>query len=343
MLRQEPWIETVDVTADLVLWDFGSRSAAARAAAEFVTAADASYRAALGTSFANLAKDYYSALGAAGAAAAKEAAQGAAQTEAAAQIHVDHGVAPMSDVLQASTSAEEARFDYEKAQSECRSASGALALDMGQDPSLPLDLPDVAVALEIQPLTAYSVRELLEEANDNDPNIASAVPQRNAAAVQIDKAVADGLPSISLEGKYTRNNQPASLGSGIPEFPATRRDWYISVVVKIPLFEGFSRSYQIREAQAKAAEQDEVINDARRQLANGVWTTYETVVESGENVKSTEGLLEVARKSFDVANARHKGGTGTMLGTSIAYRDLMPWTRKVFVKNVTALPHQTDA
>lgn len=307
-------IKTVGVTADLVLWDFGSRSAATRAAAELVTAADASYRAALETSFANLAKDYYAALGAEGAAvAAKEAAQAARQTEAAAQMRVDHGVAPISDVLQASTSAEEAQFDYEKAQSEFRSAAGTLALDMGQDPSLPLDLPDVAVALETKPLTAYSVRELLEEANDNDPNIASAVAQRNAAAAQIDKAVADGLPSISLEGKYTRNNQPASLGLGIPEFPATGRDWYIGVIVKIPLFEGFSRSYQIREAQAKAAEQDEVINDARRQLANGVWTTYETVVESGENVKSTERLLEVAAKSFDVANARYKGGAGTIL------------------------------
>jgi outer membrane protein len=195
------------------------------------------------------------------------------------------------------------------------SHSSILALDMGQDPTLPFSLPDIESSVDLKPTAVASVHDLLEEANDNDPNILAAVAQKNAALAQIDKTVADGLPSVSLQAKYTHNNQPASLGLGIPEFPATGRDWYVGIAVKIPLFEGFSRSYQIREAEAKAAEQAEVVGDARRQVASGIWTTFEAVTTSGENVQSTERLLKVAEKSFDVANHRYQAGAGSILET----------------------------
>jgi outer membrane protein len=307
-------IQTVDATMSLMLWDFGSRTAATHAAREMVISANETYRAALETAFATVAKDYYSALGAAGTATAtREAAEAARKTQEAAQMRVEHGAAAISDALQAETSYEQAEFEYEKAESDYRAAKGVLALDMGQDPTLPFSLPDIEATGQLKPIAASSVHDLLEEANENDPNIASAVAQKNAALAQIDKAVADGLPSVSLQAKYTRNNQPASLGLGIPEFPATGRDWYVGIVVKIPLFEGFTRSYQIREAEAKAAEQDEVVGDARRQVASGIWTTFEAVTAGGENVQSSERLLKVAEQSFDVANHRYQAGAGSIL------------------------------
>ncbi|QDQ84770.1 TolC family protein [Paraburkholderia megapolitana] len=133
------------------------------------------------------------------------------------------------------------------------------------------------------------------------------------AEAQVDKAKADGLPTVSLTTKYTRNNQPASLGLGIPEFPATGRDWYVGVQVRVPIFDGFSRTYQIREAQAKVAEQQESVRDARKQVAVGVWTDYEAVIASEDNVESTQRLLSIADQSFDAANRRYRVGAGSIL------------------------------
>ncbi|WP_332451584.1 TolC family protein [Burkholderia ubonensis] len=60
-----------------------------------------------------------------------------------------------------------------------------------------------------------------------------------------------GLPTVSFIGKYSRNNQPATLGLGQPPFPATGRDWYFGVQIQVPLFEGFSRVYRARVAHAQ--------------------------------------------------------------------------------------------
>lgn len=308
------FVQTVDATADLVIWDFGSRSAASRAAREMVLAANATYRAALQTAVGNVAKDYYAALGAAGQAEAdRKALDAARQTATAAAARVEHGAAPISDRLQAETSLQEAVYASQKAESDARAAKGILAIDMGQDPSVPYSLPEIASMDQLEGVGGSSVRELLEEADDSDPNIVSAIAQLDAAKAQVDKVKADGMPMVSLTSKYTRNNQPASLGLGIPEFPATGRDWYVGIQVKIPLFEGFSRSYQIREAEAKVAEQAEAVRDARKQVASGVWTDYETVTAGEENVESTQRLLDIADRSFDAANRRYQIGAGSIL------------------------------
>jgi outer membrane protein len=329
------FIQTVDVAANLVIWDFGSRSAASRAASEMMLAATASYRAALQTAFANVSKDYYAALGAAAQADASELAMEAArQTAMAAEARVMHGVAPISDKLQAETSLQEAVYAYQKAKSDSRAASGVLAIDMGQDPTLPSALPDLLAADALSKFDGTSVRDLLEEAGISDPTIASAMAQLRAAEATVDKARADGLPTISLTTKYTRNNQPASLGLGIPQFPATGRDWYFGVQVRIPIFDGFSRSYQIREAQAKVAEQLEAVRDARKQVALDVWTDYEAVTAGRENVASTQRLLELASRSFDAANRRYQGGAGSILEVLNAQSALFR-ARKAHVSSLT--------
>ncbi|SFJ42470.1 TolC family protein [Paraburkholderia megapolitana] len=308
------FIQTVNATADLVIWDFGSRAAASRAAREMILSATATYRAALQTAVTTVAKDYYAALGAASQAdATRKAMDAARETSLAATMRVEHGAAPISDRLQADTSLQEAVYASQKADSDFRAAKGVLALDMGVDPSIPYRLPDIAEMNHLSGFGGASVRDLLQEAEDSDPNIASAVAALNAAEAQVDKAKADGLPTVSLTTKYTRNNQPASLGLGIPEFPATGRDWYVGVQVRVPIFDGFSRTYQIREAQAKVAEQEESVRDARKQVAVGVWTDYEAVIASEDNVESTRRLLSIADQSFDAANRRYRVGAGSIL------------------------------
>lgn len=308
------FIQSVDVAADLVVWDFGSRAAASRAAREMVLAATATYRVALQVAVASVAKDYYASIGASGQVeAAHKALKAAQQTATAAAERVEHGVAPISDKLQADTSLQEAAYAAQKAESDARAAKGVLAIDMGLAPTALYALPDIASIGAIGGVGGSSVRELLEEADTSDPSIVAALAQLDAAKAQVDKAKADGMPTVSLTTKYARNNQPASLGLGIPEYPASGRDWYFGVQVRIPIFEGFSRSYQIREAQAKVEEQTEAVRDARKQVAAGVWTDYETVVASEENVQSTQRLLDIADRSFDAANRRYQVGAGSIL------------------------------
>lgn len=213
------FVQTADVGANLVIWDFGSRAAASRAARELMLAATASYRASLQTAVADVSKDYYAALEAAGqGSVSKDAVEAARCPAVAAEARVTHGVAAISDQLQAETSLQEAEYASEKTASDLRATKGVLALDMGRDPIAPYMFPYITAAEISAEFCESSVRDLLEEADARDPTIASAVAQLHAAQAQFDEAKADGLPIISLTTKYARNNQPASLGLSIPSF-----------------------------------------------------------------------------------------------------------------------------
>lgn len=306
-------IQTVEVSANLIIWDFGSRSAATRAARELLIASQATWRGTLQTEYARIAKDYFGALGAAGTAhATHDAADAAKKTLDAAKARIEHGVAPVSDLLQAQTSLEQAAYDAEKADSVYRAAVGLLAIDIGRDPVKALPLPQID-ATEVNENTLEAVRVLLDTVDANDPGIVSAEAQFNAAQAELEKVRDDGLPVVSVVSKYTRNNQPASLGLGVSQFPATGHDWYFGVQVRIPIFEGFVRNYQIREARAKVETLREGIRDARRQAASGVWSDYEALIGSAANVQSTGRLLVVAERSFEVATTRYQMGAGSIL------------------------------
>jgi outer membrane protein len=106
-----------------------------------------------------------------------------------------------------------------------------------------------------------SVASLIEQAKRTHPSVLAAQAQLDAAIAKTDQTRAQGLPTISLTAKYSNNNQPASLGLGIPQFPATGHDWYFGIQVNIPLFEGFGRTYQIRQAEAQSEVQRDTVDE----------------------------------------------------------------------------------
>ena len=96
----------------------------------------------------------------------------------------------------------------------------------------------------------------------------------NAAKAKEAQIAAEGLPKLSLTSRYGRNNQPVSSGFGANSFPAQGREFYIGVQLQIPLFEGFSRNYQIREAAAERQRQGEALAEVRRDAPDVLVADY---------------------------------------------------------------------
>jgi outer membrane protein len=124
---------------------------------------------------------------------------------------------------------------------------------------------------------------------------------------------AQGLPSISLVGKYSRNNQPQSLGIGMPTYPSTGHDAFIGVQVSIPLFEGFARGYQVDQAIAQAERQQAVVEGTQRQVTLDLWNSYQTLNGATRDVENSARLLEIATQSWDASKRRYDIGVGSML------------------------------
>jgi outer membrane protein len=307
-------VQTGAVTLNWVLYDFGGRKAALHNAKELLAAARANQDATLQDIFSRVATDYYAAQAAVGKlSAARETEQIAHDSFVAASARVRNGVAAITDQLQAQTSYAQATYNRAKAEGEVQTALGTLAFDMNLNPSQPIVVPPVSDGVMPDRDFAESVADLIDEAERTHPSVAAARAQLDAAVAKEQQTRAQGLPSISLVSKYSRNNQPASLGLGEPPFPATGHDWYIGVQVQIPLFEGFGRTYQVREAHAQVEVQQSTLDEARQQVGLDVWKGYQTLQTDTQNLDNTAALLQIAQRSFDAAKHRYTAGVGSIL------------------------------
>jgi len=307
-------VQSEAVTLNWVLFDFGSRTAALHNANALLAAARATQDATLQTEFDAVAKDYYAAQAAKGALdVAVDVERMTRESMIAAQARVDQGIAPITDALQAQTQHDEAVFDLAKAQGGVQTTIGALASDMGFDPSRQVTVPSVAQRQAPDIQFNESIERLITQVKASHPSVLAAEAQVDAARAKVEQARANGMPSVSLVGKYSRSNQPQSLGLGMSTFPATGHDSYIGVQVTIPLFEGFSAHYQVDQARAEQERQEDVLDDARRQVAVDVWNSYYSLLTATENVSNSEKTLRVSQRAFEAAQHRYNAGVGSVL------------------------------
>ncbi|RFU44927.1 TolC family protein [Paraburkholderia sp. DHOC27] len=302
------------VAANWVLYDFGGRKAAQTNARALLAAALANQNATLQTMFSNVATDYYAAQAAAGKLrSAGETERIARDSFIAASARVTHGVAAISDRLQAETSYAQATFNRVKAEGDLSSTRGVLAADMNLRPDQPLTIPEIDDGVMPDEEFIASIGKMIDEAQSTHPAIAAARAKLDAAVANEQQTRAEGLPTLSLVAKVSQNNQPASLGLGEPQFAANGRDWYVGVQVQIPLFDGFSRTYKVRGAHAQVELQRDTLDEARQQVALDVWRSYQSLQTNTKNARTTAALKNIAQRSFDVAKHRYAAGVGSIL------------------------------
>jgi len=302
------------LTLNWVLYDFGLRSATVDNAEKMLASATASQDNVLRTVFATAVKDYYAAI------IAQKNIQATIEIEAqardvldAATVRVRKGVAAISDQLQAKTAYSQAVFNHNKAEGDWRSALGVLAIDTGQRPDEAVVLIESDMSSMSEPEMVQSVGELLQSAQKVHPALIAARADMEAAQANEQMVRAQGRASISLVGRYNANNQSQSSGVGQPYVRASGRDRYIGVQVDIPLFEGFSRTYKIRAAHAQVDGKEASLADAELQVAVGVWTSYQSLKVSAENLRTSQDILDSAHDAFKAAESRYQKGVANIL------------------------------
>lgn len=306
-------VQNVSASLSWVLYDFGSRAAALRNEANLLAAAQANQHETLEAVFAKVAKDYYAAQAARGAlAAAREVEQAAHNSVEVATALFNGGRAALSDQLQAETTYADSILSRVKSEEEWRVAEGTLAVDMNLSPGVEILLPEVVEGVAPTHEFADSVAELMEEAQRVHPGIAAARARVAAARAKAEQTRADGLPKLNLVAQYAYNNQPTSLQLGYPVFPARHSAWYLGLQVTIPLFEGFTRTYLTRQAEAQTDLQAALLEETRQQVGLDVWASYQALQSATSNLGNSATLLSLAQRSYEAAKRRYQMGVGNI-------------------------------
>ena len=296
---------TPSATLSYLLFDFGGRSGRVEGARQQLLAAGFTHNAAIQDVVLQIQVAYFQYL----ANRSLLGAQRITLDEARANLEAAEerrrvGLATIADVLQARTAASQAQLDLQTTEGNLQTARGALALALGLPANLPYDVDSAAASVPVAAL-ADSVDTLIESALRGRPDLAAARSQAEAARAGIGEARANLLPSLTLSATGGR-----TYATTIPD---GANSYNLAVGLAIPLFNGFSRQYDLRAAEYQAEAAAARGETIRQQVVFQVFSAYYALQTSTRRVRTAEDLLASAEQSSEAALARYKAGVGSIL------------------------------
>jgi len=295
-----------------VLFDFGARAAGVDAARWQALATRLLYDRTLQSVVNQVEQAYFGLLGARQLESALRTGVASAQASLdAAQTRRRGGLATLGDTAQAQAALAAARLQWLRAQSQARSAEGALAVAIGAPVTTPIALvddaaapPDAGAVSAPDPGTLQPVEALIAHARLSRADLSALDAQWQQARSQLRAVEAAARPSIALAAQATRSW--VSDGSGRPS-------QQIGLTLQVPLFDGGLLKAQAAQARWRvdtlAAQRAQQVSAAELE----VWQSYQDAQRSDDVVASAQAALASAAVAEDAARERYAAGVGTLL------------------------------
>lgn len=209
-----------------------------------------------------------------------------------------------TDVAQAEAALAGASATRKTAEGNLQTARATYLQVIGEEPGR---------LIEPQPLKlpAANMPTATDMAEHNNPNVITALFNNAAAKDNFDLQYGKLMPSVSLQGSLSRNENTQTKG-------LTTNTAQIVAAVTIPIYQGGSEYAAIRQARQQQEQTRKLISDARRtavQQVTSAWQTYvaakATIQSTNEQIRSNEIALEGvqreaivgSRTTLDVLNA----------------------------------------
>lgn len=328
---------TASLRLSWLLADLGQRSAKLGQAQALLNAANAAHDAALQEVFITAAQAYFDNLTTQATLTAFEDAELLAKESlAAATAKFKAGVGLVTDQLQAQTAYAQARLDRTKAEGDLKNAHGTLSAAMGLMANTPFQLLKRSQPLE-QADFLNRVDVLIQQALESHPAILAAKSKVQAAEENMKAVRAEGLPTLNLNTELSRSDQMGY--QQLANFPASSvysTTATVGLQLNLPLFEGFSRSYQVQSAEAERQTRVAELNRIMQQVSLEVWKSYHALMSERENLRATEELIRHAQEAFQVAQGRYQAGVGNMIEL-LGAQNALSSARQQHIKSLAAL------
>ena len=170
-----------------------------------------------------------------------------------------------------------------------------------------------------------SYRLLDESASANPPAEASQLVQTalrdrpDLTQLRFDRDAADRFARAEKDLHYPTISAVASVGV-VPIHDPQLRDNYAAagVNLSVPLFEGMLFSAREKEAQLRAQAASENLRDVENNVIRDVRIAVLNLSYAAEQMTLTADLLASANESFDLAQARYKVGSSSIVELSQA-------------------------
>jgi outer membrane protein TolC len=304
-----------------LLFDFGERKAGVNAAKEQLVMANVVFNATHQQIVFAVTQRFYELNTARQKVEVAQSSLEAAETiSRAAQARMDQGLATKPEVLQAQEQTARAAFDLEAANSSLSDAQIALVESLGILPTTELQVADMSG----KPLPASlneSLDDMMELALSQRPDLIAALANVRARRAEVAKARAAYYPKIGVGASAGW----AEMGVRTPNLPYVWGNdpiYGAALTIELPLFDGFARSNQRRQAESELEAAQSELAASRDAAIREVWQAYTDLTTSLRKQDSATELLSAAGNAFEASEAAYRQGLGTYVDVANAQRSL---------------------
>jgi outer membrane protein TolC len=304
---------TPAVSFSYLVFDFGGRAGTIESARQQAIANDLAHNLTIQNVVLQAEATLFSYLATRALRDAQVVAVREAQTDtAAAEARLRVGVGTLEEVLQTRTALAQARLQLATLEGNLVAARANLAASIGFAANARFDIPDIVTTDSVASIAA-SVDTLINRAIVERPDLAQARAQAAALAAQIRVARSAGYPALTISSTVSMPRQiggTTNVSSG--------RTFTIVLGLQIPIFNGFSREYDVRSAREQYEAGLARVRSASQQITVQVFTSYAALQTATARVTAAVELLAAAQQSSDVAIGRYREGVGTIVDVLLA-------------------------
>lgn len=293
------------------LLDFGTRNANLRSADALLEAALASHDAVLQKTMAGVIAAYYEVQISGANRQTRERNETLAHAILqATQRRAARGMAAQSDLLQVQTALSKAELEHARAIGQYEKSLVTLSIALGlQGRSMTLHLPptDTESATNTIQLS-QELERWRETAQQQHPALVAARAQLAAAREKLTATRSEGLPSLDFSHGYYVNGRPNQGSAG-----SQTREAVTGLVLNIPLFDGFSHTYKVRNAQAQTDLREAELLETEAQVLGELANAFADTQSALRNLASSQRLLESARTALENVQRKYERGLSDLL------------------------------
>ena len=235
----------------------------------------------------------------------------------ATQDRFEVGDLTRTDVAQSEARLAQAQADLRNAEANLIASKERYIQQVGEAPanlSPPPPLPGLPA----------SVDEAVEIAIKENPDIAAATKNSEAAGLDVKAARAARLPTLSGFGTISRNDNFGGARAAVPiNIPSTQESAVIGAQVALPLYQGGRPAAQIRQAQARktAAMENQIATE--RQVIQQVRAAFASYKASLDVIRSAEAAIAANSLSLEGVRAENGVGNRTIIEVLNAEQELI--------------------
>ncbi len=237
----------------------------------------------------------------------------------ATQDRFEVGDLTRTDVAQSEARLAQARADLRNAEANLIASKERYIQQVGEPPAELTPPPPL-------PGLPASVDEAVEIAIKENPDIAAATKNSEAAGFDVKAARAGRLPRLTGIGNVNRNDNfnGARAASGLPiNIPSTQESAVIGAQLQMPLYQGGRPSAQIRQAQARRTAAMETQIGTERAVIQQVRAAFASWRASLDVIRSAESAIAANSLSLEGVRAENGVGNRTIIEVLNAEQELI--------------------